>query len=263
MAGDEVLVLLLSAAVAIGYWGRWYIRLLRLDTLIFLRLARLCLFLVHLLCLGLVLIVLTTWAAAEVRGSAAYIELFVAIWAVALSAVNVLSHVIGVNALHDGVERRNSAALWASGGAWLATTLCVCGANIGEGPTIYTTLAPMGLAVGALGGLWLLFAVLTKNTASIAVDRDRASGIRLAGLLFAWGLILGRAVLGDWVSTEATLHDFAVLGWPALLLLAIAVAVEPMLEPSRGRPFPSVVRAGVRPAASYVAAATAWLVWLR
>jgi hypothetical protein len=210
-----------------------------------------------------VVCVLTTSAAQEVRGSVAYIGLFVAVWATALAAVNVLGKAISVSALEDAVERRNPAALWAVCGAWVGATLCVCGANMGEGPTIYTTLGPLVMSVGALGGAWLLLAILTRNTASITVDRDRASGVRLAGLLVAWGLILGRAVLGDWVSTEATLRDFVLFGWPVLVLLAVAVAVEPMVQPSRRRPFPSLGRAGVLPAACYVAAAAAWLIGLR
>jgi hypothetical protein len=263
MDGDELLILVLSAGAAIAYWARWYAQLVRLQTLSPAHPARLLLPLTHLVCVLLLLLVLTTAAAAEVRHDPAYLALFVAGWAVALAAVNVWGNVLGISALHDAVERRNAAAAWAVAGAWLATTLCACGANIGEGPTIYTTLGPLALAVAALAVCWLLFAVATRNGTAVAVDRDRASGVRLAGLLVAWGLVLGRAVAGDWVSAEATLRDFGALGWPALALLAAAAALEPAVRPNRARPFPDPARAGVVPAAAYLAAATAWLAGVR
>ncbi len=263
MDGDEVLVLLVSAALAVFYWGRWYVRLAGLGTFAAGPPVRLLLIFVHVLCLLLVLIVLTTAAAKEVRENVGYVGLFTATGAVALGVVNLLSTLIGISALQDAVERRNLAAAWAVGGAWLGSTLCICGANVGEGPTIYTTLGPLALSVGALGGCWLAFACVTKSTAAVVVDRDCASGVRLAGLLVAWGLVLGRAVAGDWVSSEATLRDFAVNGWPALALLLIAAPVELMVRPTPRRPFPPLVSAGVLPAVAYVAAASASLVGVR
>lgn len=259
MSGDEVFILLVSAAIASAYWGRWYVRLVRLDTLAGFGPIRSLIPLLHLLCFLLMLLVLTTLAATEVRDHVAYIALFLATWAVAVGAVDVVSALLGISALHDAVERRNPAALWAVGGAWLATTLCACGANIGEGPTIYTTLGPLAVAVGALVGMWLLFATATNSTAAIVVDRDRASGIRLAGLLVACGLVLGRAVAGDWVSSEATVHDFAQTGWPVLVLFVIATALERIVQPGPRRPFPPPVHAGVFPAVAYLALASAWL----
>jgi hypothetical protein len=144
----------------------------------------------------------------------------------------------------------------------LATTLCVCGANIGQGPTVGTTLGPLCLAVGALGLLWVIVAALTGRSASIRLDRDRASGLRLAGLLVSWGLVLGRAVAGDWVSTAATLRDFAMQGWPTLPLLGVAVAVETWVRPRRSGPSPSLAINGLAPALCYLASAVLWLIYL-
>ncbi len=47
-----------------------------------------------------------------------------------------------------------------------------------------------------------------KVSVSIVEERDLASGIRTGGLFIAVGLVLGRAVAGDWVSESATLRDF-------------------------------------------------------
>src|SRR4051794_2057747 len=90
MDWDELLILLLSAAAATAYWGWWYVRFVRLETLAPAGRVRLLLRLTQLFCLVLVLVVLTTSAAAEVRRDPAYVALFVATWAVALGAVDTL-----------------------------------------------------------------------------------------------------------------------------------------------------------------------------
>jgi hypothetical protein len=56
-----------------------------------------------------------------------------------------------------------------------------------------------------------------------AEERDLASGLRLCGLLVANGLILGRAVAGNWHSEAATIHDLIHDGWAASLLSAAAL----------------------------------------
>jgi hypothetical protein len=208
------------------------------------------------------LVVLEQLADPEVRGDVFYKALFSAAAALTLLGVGLLAAMLGVGAIDDAIERRNPAAAWAICGAWLATTLVNCGANIGTGPTIYTTLGPMLMALAALAVLWVGFTAVTENHISIGVDRDRASGVRLAGLLVAWGLIFGRAIAGDWVSVQGTLDDFVAQGWPALALLVVAAVVEFLVRPGRSRLAPRMLRAGVAPAALYLAMAAAWLAWL-
>ena len=86
----------------------------------------------------------------------------------------------------------------------------------------------------------------------------RENFIRLAGLLIAWGLVLGRAVAGDWESIRATIFDFKMQGWPSLVLLVIAIFLEFRLRPSRKNLSPSVPKAGIVPAFIYVLAASLW-----
>jgi hypothetical protein len=115
------------------------------------------------------------------------------------------------------------------------------------------------LALGAWASLWLAFSILTRIGQSIAVERDSASGVRLAGLLTAWGLILGRAVAGDWISIQGTFQDFESQAWPSLILLTIACACEFALRPRRRFLFPSFLGAGLVPAILYILGASLWL----
>ena len=142
-------------------------------------------------------------------------------------------------------------------------TLAVSGANISQGPTEWTTLCPMFLATGSLLAFWALFSALSVNAAAIVVDRDRASGLRLAIMLLAWGLILGQAVAGDWVSLDATWRDVVLQGLvPDLALLGLALVLELCARPARRRPFPSMVLCGIIPACLLLGLALAWIFYL-
>ncbi len=262
MDGDELAIAIGCPVVSFIYWGNWYVRALGVVALVESRQRRAILYITQLGCISLFLGILTQLSAKEVRSDPQYVLLFTAVWATALAAVTAWGSILGVRALEDGIERNNPAPLWATAGVWLGATLCSAGANIGEGLTVFTTLFPMSLALGTWAGLWLVFTVVTRNARSIAVERDSASGIRLAGLLIASGLILGRAVAGDWVSTQATIFDFAVQGRPSLVLLGIASVVEFALRPTRRNLFPSIWTAGVVPAFLYVLAASLWFAHL-
>ena len=156
--------------------------------------------------------------------------------------------------------RRNGAAVWAGVALTFGATFAVSGANIGQGPTVWTTLGPMVLATGSLLAFWALFSALSGNAAAIVVDRDRPSGLRLSSLLLAWGLILGRAAAGDWVSLVATWRDLLHQGLvPGLALLILALLLELCTRPTRQRPFPSMVLCGIIPACLLLGLALAWI----
>jgi hypothetical protein len=261
MDADEVPVAILAGVVTAAYWGSWLWAAGQTSLLVrpFGRTAAL------LFCLagsfGLVFVTLLTWADPVVRTGPGYIILFLAAAGVALAAATAVAPAIGVSPLDDAVRRPNAAAVWVTGGLWLGTALAVAGANVGRGDTIGTTIGPLALGVATLLVLWAVHAAGTGAAAAVRLDRDVPSGIRQAGLLVAWGLILARATAGDWESVARTWEDFAAQGWPAAALLALAVPVERALRPSAERPAPSWA-AGVGPALVYVLAAAGWVAWL-
>jgi hypothetical protein len=261
MSEEEVPVAVLAGAVAAIYWATW-LRAAGHTSLLVRPTGRLTALVLCLLAsAGVVLAALLTWADPVVRTSPGYIFLFLAVAGVAFAAVTAVAPVIGVSPLDDAVRRPNPAATWATAGLWLGTALVVAGANVGGGDTIGTTIGPLALGVTTLLVLWAVLAAATGAAGAVTRDRDLPTGFRQAGLLIAWGLILGRATAGDWESVARTWEDFAAQGWPAAVLLAIAIPLEWWLRPNVQRPAPSWP-AGIGPAVGYLLAAVGWVVRL-
>ncbi|MBO0700871.1 MAG: hypothetical protein J2P46_20920, partial [Zavarzinella sp.] len=261
MSEEEFPVAIGAGAVAVVYWAAW-LRDAGHTSLLVRPAGRLTGLILCLLGgLGIVFATLLTWADPVVRASPSYILLFLAVAGVALAVATAVAAVLGVSPLDDAVRRPNPAAAFTTAGVWLGTSLTVAGANVGRGDTIGTTIGPLALGVVALLALWAVLAVATGAIGSVTHDRDVPAGVRQAGLLIAWGLILGRATAGDWESVAGTWEDFANQGWPALVLLAIAIPLEWWLRPRADRPAPRWP-ARIGPALAYVLAATSWLAWL-
>jgi uncharacterized membrane protein YjfL (UPF0719 family) len=213
-------------------------------------------------CLVMVGVALHLWGAAEIRanpGEVLFLTLVGAVWL--MFAVHLFSW-LGLSLRDDVVERRNVPALVAFCGATTAVAIIYAGGNIGEGPSYWDNLFSAG--VGTVGWLvlWMLLEIGAKVSMSIVEERDLASGLRVGGFLVAIGLVLGRAVAGNWVSEAATLRDFAHDGWPAMTLCAIALPIERLARPNRLRPFPSCFTFGLLPAFFYLTLASVWLWFL-
>ena len=168
---------------------------------------------------------------------------------------------LNVSLHRDALAGRNPAAVWTCAGALLAVELTFAGGNIGTGSEV-TTFLSAALATGMLFVLWLAIEMISHISVAITVERDVGSGVRLAGLLVALGLILGRAVAGDWVSIHDTLRDFIRDGWTADALALGAAVVDRRLQPTGRAPVRTTLVAGVLPALAYVAVAGSWLAHL-
>lgn len=199
------------------------------------------------------------WGAEEVRGDVGMVVFLMLAGVVWMIFSSIAFSWLGVSIRDDAWERRNSAASVALGGALLAVATMVAAGNLGEGPSLWENVFSAGLAMGVMFSLWVVFELGGHVSVSIAEERDLASGLRFGGLLMAWGLILGRAVTGNWHSAGETIRDFLCDGWPAVLLWMVALAVESLLKPSRMRPFPRWFNCGVVPATLYLAVAAVWL----
>jgi uncharacterized membrane protein YjfL (UPF0719 family) len=202
------------------------------------------------------------WGAAEIRADPSEVFGLTFAAAVWLVLATMLFSWLGLSYHDDIVERKNGAALVALCGALIAFALIYIGGSIGEGPSYSNNVFSAGLGTAGLLALWVVLELCGNVSRSITEERDLASGLRLAGFLLATGLLLGRAVAGDWHSEGATLHDFIHDGWPGTVLCGMALLIEWFARPSRCRPFPSWPRFGLLPAILYLATAGAWLLRL-
>jgi uncharacterized membrane protein YjfL (UPF0719 family) len=199
------------------------------------------------------------WGAIEIRtyfGEVLFLTFAGTIWLIGATQIFPW---LGLSVRDDIEERRNTSALVALCGALLGIAIIYAGGNLGEGPSYSNNFFSAALGTVTLLVLWLLLELGGNVSVSIAEERDVASGLRLGGLLLAVGLILGRAVAGNWHSATATIHDLIRDGWPAAALWAVALAIERMARPNRHCPSRQWPRYGLVPVIFYIAMAAAWL----
>jgi uncharacterized membrane protein YjfL (UPF0719 family) len=256
LSADELLVLAVSVLYAVIKGAAFYRDLFlaaRLGRNIRLRLP---LALTPLAGLAILLPILLYLAEEDVRTSQLYIFLFLALGAAWMFFASQFFPLLGLSIRVDVVEQGNHPAAVATGGAMLGFLLAYAGGNIGSGPTIWTTIVPALLATACLFLLWFAVELGSMVSVSIAEERDPAAGWRLAGFLVAAGMILGRAIAGDWQSMGATIRDFLHLAWPVLGLALIAIIVERKFRPTLARPAHSTCWHGLLPAFIYLLIAT-------
>jgi uncharacterized membrane protein YjfL (UPF0719 family) len=255
MSGDEVFVALASGALALFAWLGWYLLPMRVERLGAPARGLEVLVATPPLAAAILYAVLRTAASHDVREDPIYLGFYLVMGAAWLGLGARCFPLLGVSPRDDVVERGNRAAAHAIGGALVAVMLCFAGGNIGDGPGWWVVVFSAALATATLLLLWLALDLLSGISDTVTVERDAAAGVRLAGFLVACGLILGRAVAGDWVSAGATARDFVLAAWPVLPLLAVAALAERRARPTPERPAPSPATHGTLPALLYVAVA--------
>jgi hypothetical protein len=260
MSEDEVFATIVSCFLAGVFWIRWY---RHCQAITWLRCGvglRLAVIAGPLACGVLLWVILRRLASHDVRWDPKYLFMYMVMGAAWVGLGVRLLGLLGLSVRDDALERRNGAAAWAAGGGLVGLTLCFAGGNIGDGPGWWVVVYSALLSTGSLLVLWVVLDRLTAVSESVTVERDVASGMRLGGFLAAAGLILGRAVAGDWVSVMATNAEFLNTAWPVLVLLVLAVPCEWLCRPSVEQPQPSWLLCGFPPLVIYVGSAVAWLV---
>lgn len=252
MSVDEAVVLGASLMLGALSWSRWYgdVRAAAWRRSGFRE--RWWLILPPLVAAFLVFLVLRGWAASDVRDDPQYLLLYEALGVAWISAGLRVLPLLGLSARDDVVERGNRAAAIAIAGAIVGIALCFAGGNVGEGPGWWGVAFCALLSTGTLLLFWALLDRLTRVADAVTIDRDPAAGVRVAGLFLALGLILGRAVAGGWLDVGAALLDFALKGWPAAVLLALAVLLERRLRPTPEAPDRPALSHGAVPALLYL-----------
>jgi hypothetical protein len=254
MEPDEILALMVSASIASIWTAKMVARLATLDSLVCPALPRAVYVGALTLCAVTFGIALATVTAASVHTDLGICLLFFFAWLAAVAGATTGLGLLGIDAMDDGIERKNPAVRVVAIALWIAVTISAIGANIGEGDFVGTALMPMMLSIALIVGLCGIFVARTSAVSSIASDRDRPAGFRLAGLMIAWGVLFGRAGAGDWISAGHMLRKFGTESIAAAALLIIAIWLE---RRQSTRPQPQNIRAhGIFPAIVYLGLAT-------
>ena len=209
--------------------------------------------------LALIAASLHFWGAAEIRADVFEVLFLTIAGLIWLMLASALFPWFGLSLRDDAMERNNRGALVALCGGLFAVAFIYMGGSVGEGPSYFNNLFCVVLGTASLFLLWMTLEFAGKISRSIAEERDQATGMRLCGFLLAAGLVLGRALAGNWHSEADTFRDFLHDGWPAVAICVLAMLIERFARPSRQRPFPAWTRYGMIPGLVYLALAGAWL----
>lgn len=122
------------------------------------------------------------------------------------------------------LEDRNAGVAVTRFGSYVASGLIVAGAIEGEGGGPHTALVFYALGQGALVAFTWLYDAITPYSLHDQLRRDNvAAGVGYGGALIAIGLIVMRAVSGDFTGWG---NDLAVLGVDLLLIFVYLVGIR-------------------------------------
>jgi hypothetical protein len=225
MSDDEVVVLLVSGAIGLWGWIRWYWLVLMKRQLGSAPQIRLWSLLAPVICIWALWILLRKFASFDVRESTVYLSFYIVFGAGWLVAGMGLLSIFAISWREDVLEHNNFAAFLVIGGGLAGLTACYGGANFGDGPGWWCVLWAGGLATIAWLVLWIGLIRFFSITERITIDRDLPCGVRQFFYLLASGLICGRGAAGDWTSIQQTAAEF-LTAWPVLFLVVFAGLVE-------------------------------------
>lgn len=234
MSDGEIFMSFACLVAAFTGWMIWSCRVIRISTFISPRRARRSLLLGPILAHAVLLAILVTFSASDVRSDLRYIAMYLAIGSAWVILCQLGLSIMGMRVIEDVAQRRNPAAAWAVTGFFVGPALCYAGGNIGDGPGWWVVLFAAFYAT--ISWFVILFAIdqICGIFDDVFVGRDPAAGVRLMGTSIALGLILGRGVAGTWVSAAATLDDFARDAWPALIIAGFEICATFLFRVARG-----------------------------
>ncbi len=258
MSPDEVFVTVASIVLGPVFWAVWWIRGRKAAPP-----ARQggagAIGVTVLGCGALLFAILKIGASDDVRNAPAYLLMYTVLGLAWLRLFELNMAYAGLSVRDDVIERGNRAAQPAAMGALVAATLCYAGGNIGDGPGWWVVVFSSGLATLTLAAAWLGLDRLTAISDAVTIDRDPAAGLRLGAWLVACGIVLGRAVAGDWIAPDFTVVDYARFLPAVAGLVVIAMVVEPAARPTPVRPRAPMAVFGVGVSLVYLGAAVAYV----
>ena len=120
------------------------------------------------------------------------------------------------------IDDRNAGAGCIEFGSYLASGLVVAGSIHGQGGGVHTALAFFILSQIALIAFGFLYNLITPFDLHDEIEKDNvAAGVAFGGTLVALGIILLKGVVGNFISWQYNLINFAVSVVSSLIFLPI------------------------------------------
>ena len=255
MSADEIIVTIAALIVGPVWWAITIFRLARVAPVRPAALGVNALTIAVSVCGLFILFILKTFASFDVVGAPEYQFMYGVMGLAWLRLAERFFAFAGLSVRDDLIERRNAAAVPAITGALAGVTFCYAGGNIGDGPGWWVVVFSAGLATATFFAAWLLLASRGSGIDAVTIDRDPAAGVRLGAFLGACGVVLGRAVAGNWESAAQTIADFVPALPGVAILVVTALVVERVARPTPQRPRTPLFVFGIVPALLYFAIA--------
>lgn len=229
---DEIFAFAVHLIFALFTWIRWIMAVWAKPMLGRTSAMRWPLWCAPFVAISVVMSLLGSFAASDVRGTI-YIGFYAVIGLAWIGMGSLLFSIIGPSPRDDVIERRNNPAGVTLLGAVFGISFAFAGGNFGDGPGWWVVLLCSVLSMGTLLLLWILLDLLAHTKYAITIERDAPTAVRTAFLLMACGGILGRSVAGDWIDFSDTSIDFLALAWPAVLIVLADVGITRGLAPAK------------------------------
>jgi len=248
----KTILILILVLVSLIIWSKWYSSILSVTELASSFKYRLVILVTPVICVGILLGILGTLASYNVRNNIFLIEFYLLMGTIWLGVAIETFLFFGLSARDDAIERNNVAAYSSIVGALIGVTFCFVGGNFGDKSGWWIVVYSAILSTSTWFFLWLVLEFSTHISEVITIDRDNASGLRLAGFLVSSSIILGWAVAGNLVSVSAATVNFIKHGWRAVILMMAAIIIEKVCQPTARKPFSSIITHGIIPLLAYI-----------
>lgn len=263
MSEDEGAVCVFSAVANLICWVWWYGLLLqtkpspvagRSAATKTLALAPVAIF-------ALLFFVLALWSAGDVRNDGRYFTMYLSLGMAWCGVAGFVPTWMGISFRNDVLTLANRAATWLWCGWIVGAMLSFSGANVGNGPGWWVVVFSGVLSTGSLTLVYLLLEKIGGIHEAVTIDRDVATGLRMAGLFIGCGAVFGVAVAGDWKSADETVRDFLRRAWPSIAIVLAAIFFNTTMKPTPENPRPSILSCGVMPMSVLMLIGLVWAVF--
>jgi hypothetical protein len=249
MSEDEGFVCVVSSVTNLICWVWWYGLLLSVkpSPIPGRMAATKSLAVIPVIALSLLFLVLAVWSASDVRNDGRYVFMYLLMGMAWCGVASFVPTAMGISFQHDALKLANHSAAGLWSGWVLGAMLAFSGANIGDGPGWWVVAFSGILSTGSLILVYWLLEKLGNTHDAVTIDRDLATGLRMAGVFIGCGAVFGVAVAGDWKSADETVRDFLTRAWPAIGIVLAAIFFNATMKPTPQNPRPSVMSCGLIP----------------